>query len=526
MKKRILWVLLTVVLCIGALALTVSAEETPEAKWGASKEALQGNYAVTLCDQSGKELGEPTQVMTDIDVDKQNIVYLYNPTTGDEGVYTLDESERIFMGFLWLLDGEYLASSGDVSKTKPATGGYAYFNDGVLLLHDFTLTGDTGIGSNAPLTVVLEGNNLINVTVDEGLENDYGLTIKGDGSLSITTMEYDGIEVDDGDLTIESGTLNITVLQSEPDYAADGIDMTDGDIIINGGKITIVATDHGIEVDNSIEDGEHAFGVIINGGILNITAGNEGIDAEDYLEINGGTITIHDADIGLDVGGDVEINDGTLNITCEDDGIEASATLTINGGDITIDSGNIGLYGREGITVRGGSFSIIAAETAIATYGELDIPASWGKIATFEEDLGVVRSYLVGADGNELTELNASGEQPVAQPTTTLWLPVLARLYSTELPVTVIAGEGGSIDAPNTIKYGRNAVCTITPDEGFIIADVLVNGKSVGAVREYTFKKVRRAQTIEVIFAPDPDAAVEEPADDIADPMYSFDIAA
>ena len=93
----------------------------------------------------------------------------------------------------------------------------------------------------------------------------------------------------------------------------------------------------------------------------------------------------------------------------------------------------------------------------------------------------------------------------------------------TSNPITAIAGEGGSIsdEGSTQVKYGRNHSYVITPDEGYVIADVLVNGKSVGAVSEYTFKKVRRPQVIEVVFAP---VVVEEaPVEDSADPMYSYD---
>ncbi len=167
-----------------------------------------------------------------------------------------------------------------------------------------------------------------------------------------------------------------------------------------------------------------------------------------------------------------------------------------------------------------------------------------------ESGMQVDTVTVVDASGEPLTlRDNGDGSYSFVQPegivtisvtfkaipreTATLWLPVLARLYMTTNPITAIAGEGGAISDEGVVqvKYGRNAVYTITADEGYIIADVLVNGKSVGAVSEYTFKKVRRPQVIEVIFAVDPDAVVEEPieepveepADDIADPMYSYE---
>lgn len=59
----------------------------------------------------------------------------------------------------------------------------------------------------------------------------------------------------------------------------------------------------------------------------------------------------------------------------------------------------------------------------------------------------------------------------------------------TKYTVTVSAGEGGTIKASNSpATEGSSVVIKVTPDEGYKIADVVVNGVSVGAVATYTFK--------------------------------------
>ena len=50
------------------------------------------------------------------------------------------------------------------------------------------------------------------------------------------------------------------------------------------------------------------------------------------------------------------------------------------------------------------------------------------------------------------------------------------------------------------MKRDDSASFTITPDSGYEIADVLVDGTSVGAVSSYTFDKVTADHTIEVSF--------------------------
>ena len=67
------------------------------------------------------------------------------------------------------------------------------------------------------------------------------------------------------------------------------------------------------------------------------------------------------------------------------------------------------------------------------------------------------------------------------------------------------AGHGGGISPDGRVRVSRGSDKTfrITPDAGYEIADVLVDGESVGAVSRYTFETVRKAHTIEALFAPE-----------------------
>jgi uncharacterized repeat protein (TIGR02543 family) len=66
------------------------------------------------------------------------------------------------------------------------------------------------------------------------------------------------------------------------------------------------------------------------------------------------------------------------------------------------------------------------------------------------------------------------------------------------------AGAGGSISPSQvTVNYGDSRSFSITPDTGYHIADVLVDGLSVGAVNSYTFSGVTADHLIEALFAPD-----------------------
>ena len=68
--------------------------------------------------------------------------------------------------------------------------------------------------------------------------------------------------------------------------------------------------------------------------------------------------------------------------------------------------------------------------------------------------------------------------------------------------IAATAGEGGSI-TPNgdvSVKEGASQTFAITADNGYEIADVLVDGNSVGAVETYTFDEVKANHTISASF--------------------------
>lgn len=68
--------------------------------------------------------------------------------------------------------------------------------------------------------------------------------------------------------------------------------------------------------------------------------------------------------------------------------------------------------------------------------------------------------------------------------------------------ITASAGENGTItnEGITEIPGSGEITYTITPDAGYEIADVLVDGVSVGAVSEYTFSQITENRTIQVSF--------------------------
>ena len=89
--------------------------------------------------------------------------------------------------------------------------------------------------------------------------------------------------------------------------------------------------------------------------------------------------------------------------------------------------------------------------------------------------------------------------------------------------ITATADEHGKIDPAAgtvTVPKGESKTFTITPDSGYRIKDVLVDGVSVGAVSTYTFEDVVENHTIHATFArkhtPTPSTPTVEISDDDA----------
>lgn len=74
--------------------------------------------------------------------------------------------------------------------------------------------------------------------------------------------------------------------------------------------------------------------------------------------------------------------------------------------------------------------------------------------------------------------------------------------YGTDHTIRASAGTNGTISPVGwtSVGEGGEQTFTITPDAGYAVAKVLVDGRSVGAVTSYTFRNVTQDHTIEAVF--------------------------
>ena len=77
-----------------------------------------------------------------------------------------------------------------------------------------------------------------------------------------------------------------------------------------------------------------------------------------------------------------------------------------------------------------------------------------------------------------------------------------ATFVADTVTITSSAGTNGTISPPGmvSVPIGSSQTFTISPDSGFVISDVLVDGASIGAIDTYTFSNVTGNHTISTAF--------------------------
>jgi hypothetical protein len=143
-------------------------------------------------------------------------------------------------------------------------------------------------------------------------------------------------------------------------------------------------------------------------------------------------------------------------------GLEGTAGTSLGSWVAQGDNHNYYWYVRPNVTIGPGTYTVIDSSPSTWSYNLLGLSSG----------MGFTRVLV--------------GESP-------------APVYT----LTPSAGAGGSIlpTTPQTVNAGDDSTFTITASAGYHIADVKIDGASVGAVASYTFKDVAANHTIQASFA-------------------------
>lgn len=321
--------------------------------------------------------------------------------------------------------------------------------------------GDCAIYSDSmDLTIILADGSINNLSAS--------------GESGSDVFYYKGIYVSGGDLVIDgNGTLNIDTV-TENQYSR-GIAVYDGDCEIKNGIVKVESTGEGIYADTITFSG----GTLYNKG--EVKAFNIVPTSESPMKLS----TTEDATISeATVWTTVESIEANFKLANTWTKLEqaTSSHVTVNGsyaettgegdylaGDtVTIDAGT-----RSGYTFNGwSSYDVTITDSSNST-------------ATFimpENAVTVKANWKQNASGGGST---GSG----------------AVVTKFDIEVEVEAEEGGTAKAtPSKVEKGENAKIKVSAYEGYEIEDVIVDGKSVGAVKEYEIKNIKDDVIVKVTF--------------------------
>jgi hypothetical protein len=104
------------------------------------------------------------------------------------------------------------------------------------------------------------------------------------------------------------------------------------------------------------------------------------------------------------------------------------------------------------------------------------------------------------------------------EPGSSVRLTVSKGAQEKEFSVVLTAGKGGSISPSGavTVKEGESLTITVTPDEGYVLTELRIDGQSVGADTEYVIESVDKDYSVYAVFAAAP--STDEPAGPDASP--------
>lgn len=314
----------------------------------------------------------------------------------------------------------------------------------------------------------LNDSNQVVVKMVEG-----GLTVSAEfeinsAAVTITQADHGSISADKS--TAKIGENVTFTVAPEANYVVSSFKVNDADVALDGNNQAVV--------------------VMVAGG-LNVTAS---------FELGSGTVTIGTIEHGAVTADKMTAKIGedvTFKIT-SDTGYDVSS-FKVNGSDVDYvtkgDSTTGKTYWEAKVKMVSGGLTV-TAEFKLAVYSiEWDTPThgtiavEGGKTqATYGEE---VKFIFTPETGYEIKYLTINEEQVQASDntfTTTMGeygLFVTVQFGLENETITVNAGEHGTIEHKNKVddsqdyKYGDTAVVTVTPNEGFMIETITVDGKAI-----------------------------------------------
>ena len=392
--------------------------------------------------------------------------------------------------------------------------------DGTLSVGDVSAVPDT---FKARFTPADTGNYAVVPNIDVPVT-----VYKADGgSLAETTLTQKHTNTGDHTYTPDWGGLptgqswtfssEASTVLSKQDFAADGSRLT---YAIAGGSVGDVITvtlkascgnyeDFTITLRITLTEKDNQAALRVTGGTTVVygetlqlgTSGGSGTGAVTY------TVTEINGKAAIDANGVLTpVQVGAVTVTATkagddayNDVTSAAVTVTVTKAKPTGEPSYKQVTGRgktlkdAALTIEGGSLSL--------KDGTLEWLDEDGNVLPDDTVIEANKSYFwhfTPTDGN-YTDITSSEPIKLYSPAEDDTGHGNSHNYRT-IMVTVRGNGSVSPSGWANVPIGGDQTFTITPDKGYAVAKVLIDGQSVGAVTSYTFRGITEGHTIEVIF--------------------------
>jgi len=387
----------------------------------------------------------------------------------------------------------------------------------IFQMYTYTMTGGAGFGGNitpsGSQTVNYGTDLLYEIVAEEGY---YIETIYVDGELVEEYTQEDGVTAENVSFTAIDADHEVYATFAEFVYTISGIvgehGTVNGATTINeqlsyGSNYTLTITpDENYQVADVVIDGI-SMGAITSYEFINVTADHNVVvtfEATMYTltaSTNIASCTITPATTTVQAGSDVIYTvtpaTGYHLVSVTANGVE----IIVPGNTFTIEDvqGDIEIYAifasnNVTVTVDQPAHATIAPGTMMYAYGATPsytiVPEVGYEVVNVTAGNAIVN--VTYNNGIGYFTLDALVQDITLTATTAI------KTYT----ITVTQGANGTI-APATqtgVEYGSSRTFTITPNDYYVVADVIVDGSSRGQLSSYTFYNVTGNHTITAVF--------------------------
>ncbi|RLA16855.1 MAG: hypothetical protein DRQ62_15625, partial [Gammaproteobacteria bacterium] len=441
--------------------------------------------------------------------------YTLTPTAGSNGSFSPPSATNVNYGddFTFAITPDLGYHVADVlvdGSSVGATGSYTFLS--VAASHSISAT--FAINTYI-ITPTAESNGSISPAIPTAVNfnDDQTFAITPDLGYHVAEVIVDGVNV--GALSSYTFTNVSAPHTIEASFAINSYTITPN-AGSNGSITPSVGTSvyYGNDLTFTItpDAGYHVADVLVDGSSVGAT-GSYTFSSVAASHTISATFAINTYTLSPSAGSNGSITPSVATVV--DYGDNQTFTITPDAGyhiaNVLVDGSSVGATGSYTFSSVAASHTI-SATFAINTYSLTPSAGSNGSITPSVAtvvDYGDNQTFTITPDaGYHIANVLVDGSSVGAVGSYTFFSVAASHTISATFAIntytlTPTSGSNGSVTPPvaTTVDYGDDLSFTITPDLGYHIADVLVDGSSVGAVGSYTFFNITTSHTISATFA-------------------------